>query len=67
MKAASGEEAAHAWNEATVNDETYALDTTWGRISEDRQTRVFLTTPEQLEKYQQDPELRWEAVRESVR
>jgi len=53
----------HAWNHAEVNGKTLALDTTWGagHRSETGEfvrmpTRLYLTTPQELEKMQQDPE-----------
>ena len=51
----------HAWNKATIDGTTYALDTTWGAGFRNEAgefvrmpTRLYLTSPEELRKMQQD-------------
>ncbi len=54
----------HAWNEAKADGVLYALDTTWGAgfLSPDlsrfikRPTRLFLTSPDELQKLHRNPE-----------
>lgn len=71
---ASGTEL-HAWNEVMADGVLYALDPTWGAgvLSSDlnkfirRPTRVFLTSPGELQKLHRDPDYLQEQHQELMR
>ncbi len=53
----------HAWNRACIGDTCYSLDTTWGSgfVNEEkgifvpRPSRLYLTSPEELDRLHRDP------------
>lgn len=60
---APGKTERHAWNQACIGDTCYGLDTTWGSgfVDEDkgvfvpRPSRLYLASPEELERLHSDP------------
>ncbi len=67
-----GELELHAWNEAVVGHDIYALDTTWGAgfLLEEKKTfihkprRLYLTTPGELSRLHSDPQYKQEREEE---
>lgn len=64
VNTSSGKTELHAWNNVTIGEQHYALDTTWGAgfILEDgsgflqKPRRLYLTTPEELFLLHSDPD-----------